>query len=410
MHCVMAKAELHFGTTGVCHVELHPERAHVVRAAPAEISDPAQAVRSALEHPLDFPPLGQLFTPGDRVVLALDRNTPQAGLVLAEVLPILQQRGVAPDHVTILQPAALSGETPDPRSNLAPEFREAVVWKIHDPTDETQLGYLATTARNERIYLARDLLDADVVVSIGGMEYDPVIGFRGTGSVFYPGLSSSAAIAHAHGMAHSELDPDDERPLRQEIDEIAWLVGAQFSIQVVPAGGSGVAAVLAGAVESVAKAGKELLAKHWLVETPERVPVVVCAVDADAGGHGWDQVGAAMAAARSLVTKGGRIVILSQLHGTLGAGMRLISESRSPRDALQPLRQLTPPDWIAASQLAMAADWAHLYLLSDLHPEAVDSLFVSRMTHERELQRLLDAAPAALLLPSAQHVCGHVLG
>lgn len=404
----MATADLHFGTTGLCHVELHPERSHIVRAAPLGISDPGQAVRAALEHPLDFPPLGQLFTPGDRVVLALDRNTPRADLVLAEVLPILQQRGVAPENIHILQPAALSGEPADPRTALPAELREVVSWKIHDPTDETQLGYLATTARNERIYLARDLLDADIVISVGGMHYDPVIGFRGTGSVFYPWLSSSAAISHAHGLAHSELDPDDERPLRQEIDEIAWLVGAQFSIQVLPAAGTGVAAVLAGAVESVTKAGKELLAKHWLVETPERVPVVICAVDADAAGHGWDQVGAAMMAARNLVTKGGRIVILSQLHGTLGAGMGLICESRSPRDALQPLRQLTPPDWIAASQLAMAADWAHLYLLSDLHPEAVDSLFLSRMTNEKELQRLLDASPAALLLQSAQHVCGHV--
>lgn len=399
---------LTYGDQGRLTCRLEPERIVAFHAAPPAISV-AEPLRAALSAPLDFPPFEQLCVPGDRVTLALDRHTPAAATLIAEIWKVLSRRGVEAADLQILQPAALDGVTlADPRVELPAEVRETIRWGIHDPTDPRRQSYLATTARNERIYLAREITDADVVVSVGSIAYDRVLGFRGTSSVFYPGLSNAEAIGRARGEGHSELGPDDERPLRQTIDEIAWLLGTQFTVQVLPAAGTGAAAVLAGAPDSVFRQGRRLLEDWWRVRLPERAEMVVVAVDADGAGHGWDQLGAAVATARNLVARGGKIVVLSELSAEPGEGLTMIRQSRSARDALQPIRRQAPVDMIPATQLATAADWANVYLLSKLPVDVVDELFLTPLENEREAQRLIEGAAGCVLIESAQHSWGEV--
>ncbi|MBS0264223.1 MAG: DUF2088 domain-containing protein, partial [Planctomycetes bacterium] len=280
---------------------------------------------------------------------------------------------------------------------------------IHDPTDTKKHAYLATTARGERIYLARELIDADVVISAGVIAYDPLLGYRGTSSVFYPGLSNTEAISRSRGEGHSELGPDDERPLRQTIDEIAWLLGTQFSIQVLPAAGGGVAEIIAGAHDSVFRKGKKRLIGAWQLALQDRVEIVVAAVDADIAGHGWEQIGAALATARRLVEKGGKVVLLSELQAEPEIGIDIIRQNRSPRAALAPIRKQAPVDMLAATQFAMTADWARVYILSKLSPEFVDELFMVPLANEKEVQKLLGDNGTCVILDSAQHVYGTVV-
>ncbi len=358
-----------------------------------------------LATPLDFPSLVQVCVPGDRVVLALDRHTPGAADLIAEIWPMLDQRGVAADAIQVLQPAALDAvPLVDPRGLLPESVRRDVQWSVHDPTDARRLAYLAATARGERIYMARDLVDADVVLSVGMIAYDPVLGYRGTNSVFYPGLSNTEAVIRSRGEGHSELGPDDERPLRQSIDEIAWLLGTQFSIQVLPSAGGGAADVIAGAYDRVFRKGKQLLDKSWRVLLPERADLVLAAVDADSAGHGWDQIGAALATTRSLVAKGGKIVILSELDAEPEIGMEIIRRSQTPRAALQPIRKQAPVDMIPATQFATAADWARVYLVSKLPIGMVDELFMVAVENDRELGKLLAGDDSCVVLESAHFV------
>lgn len=366
-------------------------------------------LRKALEHPLDFPPIQQAFIPDDRVVLALDRHTPESPALVAEVWRILQKRGVSPENVLIIQPALREeAELADPRSELPDEIRQRVRWKIHDPADDSDRKYLATTTNGERVYLAREVTNADIVIAIGFIAFDPVIGYRGTSSVFYPGLSSPEAFARALGQGHSELGPTDERPMRQMIDEVAWLLGTQFSIQVVPSSGGGASRVLAGICDTVYRHGKRLLDEQWMVQLDHRPDIVVAAVDQDAAGHGWKQVAAALSTARNLVRNGGKIVILSQLQAELGAGLQLIRECENPRDAFKPLRNLAPPDLIAATQVADAVDWANVYLLSQLESDLAEELFFIPLASQAEIMRLLAGDEACVFLGSAQKTYGQV--
>jgi nickel-dependent lactate racemase len=405
----MQKINLKYGRDGLVSFEIDPRRIVVHHRGPPPCTDLAGKLRAALCAPLDFPSLVQVCVPGDKVVLALDRHTPGSAEIVAAVWEMLDQRGVNPADLTVLQPVALDAmKLADPRGLLPDSVRQEIVWKIHDPTDQRRLAYLAATARGERIYLARELVDADVALSAGVMAYDSLLGYRGTCSVFYPGLSNTEAISRTRGEGHSELGPDDERPLRQSIDEIAWLLGSQFSIQVLPAAGGGVSEVLAGTYDRVFRKGKQLLGKTWRVTLDDRAEMVIATVEAGSAGPSWEQVGAALATARNLVEKGGKIVLLSDFQGEPDVGIELIRTNRSPRAALAPIRKQAPIDMLPATQFAMAADWAHVYLMSQLSPTIVEDLFMVPVANEREFNKLLGENEMCAIVESAEHTYGSV--
>lgn len=401
---------LNYGRTRQFTCEVEPRRIIAAHTGPEPNPNLADDLAHAVAHPLDFPPLAQAVIPDDCVTLVLDRYTPHSATLVAAAWQVLEGRGVAPANVVILQPAAIAdNHLADPRGELPEAVCAEVKWKVHDPTRRSNCAYLASTSSGERIYLAREVTDADVVISIGQTCYDPIIGFRGTNSVFYPGLSLSDALHRALGQGHIELGPDDDRPLRQMIDEIGWLLGTQFSIQVVPAAGGGAAHVVAGASDSVLRCCRELLADDWLIQLESRPDVVVAAVEADAQGHGWDQVGAALATSRNLVARDGKIVLLSELDADLGPGLEIIRQSAKPREALKPLRKEAPPDLVPATQLAAAADWANVYMLSLVDSDILEDLFIIPVENEAEVSRLLRSNETCVFLGTAQHTFGQIL-
>jgi len=377
--------------------------------APNVLSELNEELERVLAQPLDFPPFCKAVIPEDRVTIALDQNTPDAAVLVRGVWTVLEQCGVPPGNVVIIQPVGPEKSAAnDPRSLLPEDVRGKVGWVIHNPEKEEDRTYLATTSLGERVYLARDVVDADLVVSVGVIGYDPVIGFRGTNSVFYPGLSSPDAQRRAIGQGHRELRPDDERPLRRMIDDIGWLLGTQFSIQVIPAEKGGSSHVLAGIGESVFQRGKQLLKENWLVHVDARPEIVVVAVDCDSDGHGWEPVCSAMSMARRIIGKGGKIVVLSELKADLPPGLELVRECENARDALRPLQELAPVDLVSATQLADCVDWADVYLFSQLESDLVEDLFIVPIGSDSELQRLLQGGETCVFIEAAQHAYAQV--
>ncbi len=394
---------LKYGNDSQFEIEIDSDRLVATPSAPRPTRQLKTELLDALRRPIDFPSVEQAVIPGDRVTLALDRHTPGAATLVAGIWEVLAPRGLEPEKFVVIQPATrLASDLPDPRTELPEEIRAQVPWVLHDPSRKDRCVYLAATASGERIYLAREVADADFLISIGPIAFDPLMGYRGTNSVFYPGLSSADAMLRTHGQGHLELGPDDVRPLREMVDEIGWLLGNPFTVQVIPSASGGVSRVLAGVCEPVFTQGKKLVAEQWLVEVDERPDVVVAGIDHATGPHAWEQLGAAVEVARSVVARGGKIVILSDLNAELSQGLELIRSGQSARDAIRPLRKQAPPDLLCATQLAAAADWARIYLLSGLSDDVVDELFLSPVSNEAEVHRLLSDESRCLFLESAQ--------
>lgn len=400
---------LRYGRGASFTCELDESRLAAFCAAPAGLGDIGAAVTEAVRQPIEFPPLQQCAFPGDRVALALDRDVPHSATLIAGIWGELEAAGIQPEEVLILQPAdLLNAPLPDPRTQLPAAVRSALHWRIHDFDDKDGCGYLASSTGGDRLYLARPALDADVLITVGQIAYDSVIGYRGTNSVFYPGLSDREASQRAQGQGHSELGPDHERPLRTLADEMGWLVGTQFTVQTLPAAEGGVYEVLAGLNDSVLRRAKQTLSREWTARLDSRCNLVVAAIDGFGPGDAWRKLGAAVEAARGIVTRGGRIIVLSDIQADIGDGLQMLRDSAEPADALQPLRQIAPADMLPAIQLASAADWASVFLLSDLDPDLAEELFLTPIQHHEELLRLLRGESTCAMLESAEFVSARV--
>ena len=398
---------MEYGTSGCWHGAVSDSQLLWQFRGPPALTDPAAAIAEALINPLDFPALQKALVPDDKVTVVLDRDVPSAAELVAGMWTVCQGAGIAPENLLILQPISLTGLRPaDPRRLLPESVRNLVAWKIHDPTDTDEIGYLASSSDGERIYLARAVLDADFVLPIGRLGFDPVQGRRSAISSFYPGLSNAEAFAKSRGQGHSELGPDDERPIGQRIQEIGWLVGVQFAVLVMPSSGQGGAAtVLAGQPDSISQQGRRLLDASWRVKVDQRGETAIISIPAGVDNPtGWEQLGDALQAASRLVVREGRIIVLSDLAAEPGPGIGILRSCRSAKAALQPIRKESPPDLVPASQIAAAADWATVYLLSQLPPQLVEELFMTPLESETEVSRLISACDGCIFISGAQHV------
>jgi nickel-dependent lactate racemase len=403
--------ELKYGENDLFRCDIEEERVVSHFQPPNEISEAEyhSEIAAAMSGPLDFPPLSQSVIPGDKVALALEADFADPAPIVKEVWSQLASANIQPEDVTIVQAEFPgTGTNPDPRAGLPAEIRERIVWKIHDPNDEKACRYLASATGDERIYLAEPVVNADVVVTIGQMSFDPLLGYRGTHSVFFPGLSNKEAQDRSRGQGHRELSPENDRPMRQLIDEIGWLVGTQFTVQIIPAANGGVAKVLAGSAESVLRAGKTLLRELWTCQVEERPDTVVAAIKNGPHPDGWKSLGAVLGAVRNLVANGGKVLILTNLDELPGEGVRMVRDSQEPTEAIQPLRTAASADLVTATQLAFATDWASIYLLSELPSDLVEDLFMIPVENHREAESVIEGEDHCVFLDSAQFVHGEI--
>jgi hypothetical protein len=136
-----------------------------------------QLVEAACSATKSGPPLESHVVPGDRVTIGLAGDGPQATEVVAAVATRLVAAGVEPADITVLR-----GPPLEPLGCGVPEQTRDVpaigAATAFDPAVEPQTSYMAADEAGRPIHLARSLVDADVVVSIGQWGWDAAFGGR----------------------------------------------------------------------------------------------------------------------------------------------------------------------------------------------------------------------------------------
>jgi len=369
---------------------------------PAELS---AAVADALGEPLEYPSLAHCTTPGDRVVLALAPGVPQvAQITVAVVQALVDDARVDPNGITVLRPSPESDtSTEDPCRLLPVSIRRRIMVVIHDPDDRDMLAYLTAGDTDEPILLNRALHEADLVLPIGCLHGESTAGYFGIHGVVFPTFSDRKTAARFRSIGSLHSDGKRRKELTAEVDQIAWLLGVHFAIQVVPAAGSSVLHVLAGCSDAVARRGRELYDAAWSCAAPQQASLVVAAVEGDSEQQTWHNVGRALNAATELVEDGGSVAVCCDLSTLPGAAMQRLIGSESHRAALRRIRKDRPEDALPAVQLARAMDRGKVYLLSRLEESVVEDLDVIPIGNGAELARLVRRHTSCILLSNAQY-------
>ena len=358
-------------------------------------------IAEALEHPREFPSLRQALVPGDRVVIALGDDVPEAPAVLGSVYRVLENAGIEPGGVVVLT-------GPQPRAKLADAVPAEVTFLKHDPDDPNNLAYLAATTGERRVYLNRALTDADFVLPVGRLGYDPALGYEGPWGVIFPGLSDQKTRAEFRANATGEPpDPLHPKPALTESAEVSWLLGIQFQVGVV-AGVSGVVGAVAGLGSAVLEHGAREVDRAWVFRADSRAELVVAGIGRPGVSTGIDDVARGLSTAVQLVRRGGKIVILSRAAGPISPTVRRLINAGDPHsdmlddhDENDGENTSGKDDDSTARMILRAVEWADVYLLSGFSADDVEELSIIPLERPEEAGRLAKLSDSCLVLSQA---------
>lgn len=367
----------------------------------------AAAVAAALAEPLDYPPLSRGTTPGDRVVLALGGDVPQAATIVAATIAYLVEAGVEPDGISVLV-TRCGGPVEDLRQAWPEEWKSHVTVAEHDPADPRRLAYLARSESGETVFLNRLLTEADVVVPIGAVRRRTAAGYFGVHGVLFPTFSNQRSVLRYRSGDALRRGGRHTAHLVQEVAEVAWLLGVTFTIQAGPAGGDRLLGVLAGDPAAVESRARELYDAAWGCSVPDRAALVVAGIEGGRAEQTWQNVGRAVAAAAPLVEEGGAIALCCDLTAEPGQGVQTLADVADPREAIFRIRKVKPDDTLAATQLVRTLIQSKIYLLSGLDPSLVEQLNMVPLSAPEELLRLVHRLPSCIVLANAPHAAVRV--
>lgn len=249
-------------------------------------------VRSALEEPLDSPPLRELVKPGARVTIAFDDPTVgQYGPVWSTAIPIildeLERGGVKRSDIRLVCANALHRKfTHDELAkllgdDLVREFADRLT--CHDAEDPDNLVHLGTTANGYHVEVNSAVVDDDLLIYL---NCSTVRGFSGGWKSICVGLSTFRSIRAHHNPDDMSMSFDRNR-MHEMLDEMGALVIRElgphriFKLETIQANPLQVSAMLGGSVDATRAKAVETMRAHQSNRrdlVAEKVDVVVYGV------------------------------------------------------------------------------------------------------------------------------------
>ncbi len=395
-----------YGTHATCELSLGD---HTLLAPDAaehpSLRDPAAAVRAALTAPRDYPPLAAALAPGDHVTIAVGRGVPQLDQVLRGAIAELIDAGVEPANVTVLSAEPLNGLG----VSLVEHGIEGVTLVVHNPDDEDAIAMLGMTAAMHPLRLNRLLTEADVVLPIAtaraaGRDSAPEK-FAG----LFPRFSNRATIDRIQGRGKSAAPLAKGKPMA-ESEEAGWLPGVGMEVIVVPGPAGGVAAVFSGDPGAATKAAAAEFAAIWERSIDQRGDLVIGSVTGDAQQQTWGNLARAVSACSRVARADAAIAVCCELDEPPAGSYEALVDAFDLAKVSAHLRKSAAADARPALVLAQALERGPLYLRSDLPAEVVESLGMTPIADDAELERLARGRRHCIVIEEAQRVKPRLVG
>jgi nickel-dependent lactate racemase len=362
------------------------------------------AFHTQLRAPLGYPALSATVVEGDRIAITVDPELPEAAAVLSHLLNEIENAHVSlgqlcivamQEHATALRAACEQLEQGQAFANID--------WVEHDPADETELAYLATTRDGRPIYLNRALCEADVVIPVGLARAEHSLADCGVHGAWFPTFSGSESHQRFSAVGNLQWETHHRRR-REEAEEAAWLLGVNFVVQALPASGSNVAQCLCGEAHAVEQAARDFFRQHWLHVLNQEPAAALLVIDGPAAQHSWRNVAQALHTAASIVPEQGTIILATELATAPGpalASLEALELSEHQHELA--LLKIRSTDALAAKVIHDVLQTHRIFLRSQLDDAVVENLGLGAWHTPEQLQRLIQEHASCLVVGSAQH-------
>ena len=361
--------------------------------------DETAILHNALEHPIGALPLRQLVKPGDKVAIItsdLTRPCPSERLI-PPILAELAAASIPDSDITIIMALGLH------RPMTADEIDRAISPEVHcrfrvlnhDISDTVSLG---VTSAGTPVEIFRPVVDADVRICLGNLEFHYFAGYSGGAKAILPGCASRPTVTANHAMM---IQPGaaagviEGNPVRADLEEAVAMLGVDFILNVVVDGSHNILAAVAGDVIAAHRHGCELIASRGKVPVPDKADIVL----ASAGGFPKDinlyQAHKGLENASYFVREGGVIILSAECREGFGSSVfeEWMLSASTPQDILQRIQSQFVLGGHKAAAIAAIETYASVYLVSSLPDQLVRRLF---MTPFASISEALQAAFTAL--------------
>jgi len=340
-----------------------------------EIADEERTIlQQALAHPSGTPPLRKVARPDQQVAIVtsdLTRPCPSARL-LPPLLDELAAAGVPDERVTLIFALGLHRPMTSAEMGQATGagLRPRLKVLNHDPTDTV---YLGTTAAGTPVEIFRPLVESDLRVCLGNVEFHYFAGYSGGAKAVLPGCASRATVSANHalmtrpGAVAGQLEGN---PVRTDLEEGATMLGVDFVLNVVVDPHHRIVAAAAGDVTTAHRQACEEVSRRGKAAIPAHADIVL----ASAGGFPKDlnlyQAQKGLDNAAHAVKEGGIIILVAECAE--GFGNRTfeswLEEAHSPEEVLARIETEFVLGGHKAAAVATVLRQAQVFLVSALPP------------------------------------------
>jgi len=359
-------------------------------------------IGDAFSAPIESPPLDDLFSPGDSVLIVVSdatRATASAQIVNLLVRRLIQNGVASLDLAIIFATGIHRAVTPVEKIELlTPFIAQRIRTLDHAAHDPSAVMILGTTERGSPVAVNRALRDFDHVVLTGAIGFHYFAGFTGGRKSICPGLASAKTIEATHMLA-LDFEKGGRRSgvgagklvgnaVHEECERVAEMIQPRFSISTVVDDRGRAVGIYAGDWRAAHALGcKEYLANHSTELGATRKLVVV-----SCGGSPYDinliQAHKALDMAAQACAEGGTIILLAECRDGLGHPHFLRWFEAENSNALEArLRDAYEVNGQTAWALLTKAERYRIFLVSDLPVEDVRRM---RMLPARSLTDALN--------------------
>lgn len=346
-------------------------------------SEASRIVRSALAEPHEVPPLSSHVVPGDRVTIAIAGEVAEEQAVVAAVTESLAAGGVAEADVTVLRSA---------------DFTMA---------DDSRTSYLAADAEANPIYLAREIIDADCVVTIAEWNWDASLSGRGIDGEIFPAFSRKSC---RESLARRLLDGPHAAlaAWRDSLGEVIDKLGLLASLRIIPGAGSSVAGAVFDSPAASLRAAKEA-ASGWKPTVAAAVDCSIASLHEPAGKPpDFEALVRGVAAAARITAADGTICVASRLCTRPGPVFTRWRQGLPLGPLMREAVESDDPSLIADAFIARrfhrVLGGRRLVLLSAHDEETVEDLAFGHADSPETIRRLAKRARSVAVLHEADRM------
>ena len=202
----------------------------------------------------------------------------------------------------------------------------------HDPENVVRIGW---TRAGTPVDLFRPVVEADVRVGLGNIEFHYFAGYSGGGKSILPGCAGEETVSANHALMvepGARVGVLENNPVRADLEEGVALVGLDFILNAVVDSNHRLVAAVAGDAIQAHRRGCRILARRDAVAIDRKADIVVVS----AGGRPFDlnlyQAQKALENASAVVSDGGVVIWLAECPEGYGNS----TFERWMRDAVTP--------------------------------------------------------------------------